>query len=114
MSEEGTSPSFTLAGIPVVRFKGDLDIETAPQMREDLQNAMADGTRIVVSLEEVRYLDSTALGVLLTTFRRLAEQKGRLVLVSPSPRVNRVFTVTGVSRIIQIYATLDEALGSFT
>lgn len=107
-------PSATGKTVKSVKIRGELDIDTAPAVREQLNDLIEAGhTYVIINLEEVQYLDSTALGVLLTIMKRIVERQGRLALVSSNPKINRVFSITGVSRILSIYDTEQAALESF-
>lgn len=100
--------------VHTVQIRGEMDIESAPAIRDALGRLVAEGrNHIIIDLQEVPYLDSTALGVLLTALKRVLEKRGRLVLVSNNPKINRVFSITGVSKILSLYATEAEALESF-
>jgi anti-anti-sigma factor len=68
------------------------------------------GARVVVDLSDVTFLDSTRLGVLVTSLKRLREVDGSLDLVVASPRVLKVFTLTGLDVVIPIHETVDAAL----
>ncbi len=64
---------------------------------------------IIVNLTAVDYLDSTALGVLIGGLKRLRERDGILDLICPNPRIKRIFEITGLDKIFDIYATEEEA-----
>jgi anti-sigma B factor antagonist len=87
----------------VVRAAGELDVNTAPELREQLAKLVNDGTRrIVVDLADVAFIDSTALSVLVSALKRLRQADGDLELASPNPSVRRVFEITGLTRLFTI------------
>ncbi len=94
----------------VLAVSGDIDLQTAPQLGDALRDLAArGGTRIVVDLSEVAFLDSSALGALVAANRDIEERGGTLAVAAPRPHVGKVFTLTRLSDVIPVYATLDEA-----
>jgi anti-sigma B factor antagonist len=89
---------------------GEVDIYTAPALRERLVALLADGqARIVVDLTRVDFMDSTGLGVLVGALKRAKERDGRLVLAGAHGTVQRVLGVTGLDRVFEMRATVEEA-----
>jgi len=90
-------------GETVVRAAGELDVNTAPELREQLARLIAaDTSLIVVDLTDVSFVDSTALSVLVSALKRLRQADGDLELASPNPSVRRVFEITGLTRLLTI------------
>ena len=90
-------------GETVVRAAGELDVNTAPELREQLTRLIGeDPRRIVVDLSEVSFVDSTALSVLVSALKRLRQADGDLELAAPNPSVRRVFEITGLTRLFTI------------
>jgi anti-sigma B factor antagonist len=90
-------------GQTVVSAAGELDVNTAPELREHLTRLVAGGARrISVDLASVSFVDSTALSVLVSALKRLRQVDGDLQLVSPTPSVRRVFEITGLTRLFTI------------
>lgn len=104
----------TLAkNLPVIELEGEVDVYTAPQLKQATITLLEGGAReLVVDLTRVEYLDSTALGVLIGGLKRMREQEGNLVLVCPSPRIRRVFEITGLDKIFDIYDSVAQAQGA--
>lgn len=97
----------------VVTVSGEVDMYTAPQLKECLLELIDGGAkRIVVDLSAVTFIDSTALGVLIGGVRRLHGASGAMALVVTSRPVERVLSITGLDRVFSIHATLDEALAA--
>jgi len=90
-------------GATVVSAVGELDVNTAPDLREHLARIVNGGARqITVDLAEVTFVDSTALSVLVSALKRLRHDDGDLTLASPNPSVRRVFEITGLTRLFTI------------
>jgi len=94
----------------VVSVAGEVDAHTAPPVREAVLATVGPGARVVVDLTEVTFLDSTGLGVFVTALKRLREVDGTLDVVITSPRVLKVFTLTGLDVLIPIHETLAAAV----
>lgn len=99
--------------VPVVSATGEIDVATAPPLRDRLQALTASGrSTVVVDLLGVTFLDSTALGVLVGALKRCRESGGDLPLVITEPRILKVFEITGLTDVFPIHPTVDDAVGS--
>lgn len=96
----------------VVSPAGDIDLHTVPVLRECLDDLRTRGRRrIVIDLTRVDFLDSSALGLLVTVQRDLDKDTGELKVACPQPQVSKVFRITRLAEVIPISDTLDEACG---
>jgi anti-anti-sigma factor len=83
---------------------GELDLHCSETLEDALERERMRGAkRLVLDLQGVTFLDSTALRVLLTARSRLRADHGELVLVAPTRPVRRVLDVSGVSRLLTIH-----------
>jgi anti-sigma B factor antagonist len=94
--------SHPTAGGDTVIVRGEIDMATAPQLR-DLLNELVDGgsTRILLDCRALDFLDSSGIGVLVAVRKRLGED-GALTLESPPAHVRKVLDLTGVSAHVAI------------
>lgn len=98
------------SGVPVIKLEGEVDVYTAPQLKQQMIALLEAGTKqIIIDLTRVEYFDSTALGVLIGGLKRMRERDGNLSLICPNPRIRRVFEITGLDKIFDIYNSVDEA-----
>lgn len=98
------------ADVPVIELEGEVDVYTAPQLKQQMISLLESGAKqMVVDLTKVEYFDSTALGVLIGGLKRIRERDGNLSLICPNPRIRRVFEITGLDKIFDIYNSTDEA-----
>lgn len=96
--------------LPLIELEGEVDVYTAPQLKQQMINLLESGAKeMVVDLTKVDYLDSTALGVLIGGLKRMREMDGNMVLVCPNPRIRRVFEITGLDKIFDIYNSVEDA-----
>ena len=90
-----------------------MDLYSSPALRERIIQLIDEGrTRVIVSLLEVGFMDSSGLGVLVGGLKRLNERGGKLVLVCAEGSPLKVLTITGLDKVFPVHATLDEALRS--
>lgn len=85
-----------------VALRGDVDMATAPQLRDTLLALVDAGTtRIELDCRDLAFLDSSGIGVLIAVRKRLGDG-GSLTLVAPPAHVRKVLELTGVSEHITI------------
>ena len=95
----------------VVVVDGELDLWSAPELKRALSDQLAGGHKsLVLDLGDVRFMDSTALGVLVAIDRRLAADE-RLVIARAGTEVLRLFELSGVGAGIRIFPSRDAAIG---
>lgn len=93
--------------VAVLTATGEIDIATAPVLRQALDTIPAPATTVVVDLAGVTFLDSTGLGVLIGARRKLLPTGMRMMVVNASPSVWRVFKITGLVAPLQVHAAPD-------
>lgn len=99
------------AGCAVLLVAGEVDVYTAPQLRERIMALLADGARhVVADLRGVDFLDSTGLGALVGGLKRLREQGGSLTLVTGTDKILRIFRITGLVRAFALHPSLTQAI----
>lgn len=96
---------------PVVHVAGEIDVYTAPRLREQLLRLAGERT-LIIDLTEVSFLDSTALGVLVGAMKRQRERGGTMSIVTSGTRVRRLFEITGLTRVFTVYDSVDEAVAA--
>jgi anti-sigma B factor antagonist len=96
-------------GHMLVTVTGEVDIATAPQLRERIAAPAASGRPLIVDLNRVTFIDAAGLGVLASAARRAAARGASLHAVCARHQVQRLFTITGLDRQIQLARTVTEA-----
>lgn len=97
--------------MPVVALTGEHDLSTAPELRARLHD-LAEGSGVIVDLDQTTFVDSSILGVLVGGLRRARERDVPFVLVLGSdshPAIRRIFELTGLHEVFPIYSSRAEA-----
>ena len=107
--------SETVGGRRVLDVAGEVDVYSAPALRERVTSLLQpDSTQLVVDLTGISFIDSTGLGVLVAGQNRAGELGGGLSLVCQQERVLKLFRITGLDQVFAIFPTLSEALAATT
>src|SRR5688572_4314787 len=94
----------------IVDVKGEIDVYTAPKLREKLIELVSEGSYdVVVNLEGVDFLDSTGLGVLVGALKRVKAHDGSLSLVCTQDKILKIFKITGLTKVFPIHGSVEEA-----
>jgi anti-sigma B factor antagonist len=97
----------------VVEVGGEIDVYTAPRLREQLVDLVADGKyHLIVDMERVDFLDSTGLGVLVGGLKRVRAHDGSLRLVCTQERILKIFRITGLTKVFPIHSSVEEAVSA--
>lgn len=100
-------------GRTVVQVVGEIDVYTAPQLRERLDQEIEAGRYdLVVDLSGVSFMDSTGLGVLVGRLKQIRLNDGSMRLVCAHDRVLKVFVITGLDKVFAIFPTVGEAVAA--
>lgn len=97
-------------GWSVLGVSGEVDVATAPRLRERLIGLVNDQHYwIVVDLDAVDFIDSTGLGVLIGALKRVRSHDGDMALVCSDPRVLNVFEITGLLAVFAVHRSVAAA-----
>lgn len=100
----------------IVRLDGELDHHSAEHLRnlveQELNKELANA--VLLSLDGLTFMDSSGLGVILGRYRRLNQSGGKMAACCLKPQVQRIFELSGLSRIMNLYRTEEQALEQFS
>jgi anti-sigma B factor antagonist len=97
----------------VVHVGGEIDVYTAPELREHLDEHISAGrNNLVVDLGGVTFMASTGLGVLVGRLKLVRAANGTMRLACSSDRILSVFSITGLDKVFQIFPSVDDALAA--
>ena len=98
-------------GATVVIVGGEIDVYTAPLLRDALDQQIAAGRiHLVVDLDAISFMDSTGLGVLVGRLKLVRNQSGWMRVVCSNERVLKVFRITGLDKVFTIKDSVESAL----
>ena len=97
-------------GCVIAAVAGEIDISSVAQFRERMLELADKGGTLIVDLDRVVFIDSSGLGALVATARRVAEHGGSLYAVCSQPQPRRLLWMTGVDKRIPLAATVAGAL----
>jgi anti-sigma B factor antagonist len=103
----------TAASQAIVEVRGEVDVHSAPQLRDRLTEVIDSGSRLViVDLSKLDFIDSTGLGALVAARNRGGEKDSALRLVCASERLLKLFRITGLHEVFDIYDSLPRAVAA--
>lgn len=103
------------SGVQVLTISGEMRLGKESQQLESVVHALLQRgqNRIVVEMSGVRYVDSSAVGILVACHSSVAKSGGQFYLTGVVPRVATIFRMTGVDRILKIHDTAQQACAAF-
>src|SRR5262245_56659293 len=113
--DRGGDVDLTLAtqktqGATVIAVGGEIDVYTAPRLRDKITELVGDGVyHIIIDMEGVEFLDSTGLGVLVGGLKKVRAHDGSLELVCTQERLLKIFRITGLAKVFTIHVSADTA-----
>ncbi|CAM3875507.1 anti-sigma F factor antagonist [Mesobacillus zeae] len=95
-----------------IRLSGELDHHTADELREQATKALeSENVRhIVLNLEELSFMDSSGLGVILGRYKQIKQLHGEMIVCAISAPVKRLFDMSGLFKIVRLEPTEEYAL----
>ena len=99
--------------VTVVAISGEIDVYTAPKLRDTLTELVGSGAyRLIIDMDQVEFLDSTGLGVLVGGLKKVRAHDGSMDIVCSQERLLKIFTITGLSKVFSIHDSQESALAA--
>jgi len=100
--------------VDMVTVSGRIDSSNATELEDAFNGLTEDGRyQIVAELSGVDYMSSAGIRALVATMRECKKHRGDLRIAAPSPRMNEVLELAGLTSIFQIFEDSASAVGSF-
>ena len=97
-------------GVCTVNLAGEVDVYSAPRLKQELVSAIEGGcANVIVNLEQVGFIDSSGLGVLVSALRRARERDGVVRIVCTRDNILKIFRITGLDKVFPIFGDPAEA-----
>ncbi|WP_019242108.1 MULTISPECIES: anti-sigma F factor antagonist [Bacillus] len=95
-----------------IRLMGELDHHSAEELKDQATNAIEKYKikHIILNLEQLTFMDSSGLGVILGRYKQIKQKKGEMIVCSISPAVKRLFEMSGLFKIIALESSENSAL----
>lgn len=99
--------------VPVVAARGELDAYAEPDLASAFAEVVAE-RGLIVDLEAVSFLDSTALGTVVRSLREVGERGGEALIVLPRGSARRIFEITTLDRVLPVTESRAQAIEALT
>jgi anti-sigma B factor antagonist len=107
-------PVDNLDGVAVAAVPVDeLDASNSTEFKRDITPVLQSQTKLVLDLSQLRFVDSSGLGAMLSCLRQLSAKGGDLKLCAMSKQVRALFELVRMHRIFDIYPSKEEAVRAF-
>ncbi len=107
-------PITNLENGKIVRFKGDLDATNVEDVVETIFSLMNDGiVNILADFKDLRYVNSTGLGILLHFSKSAKEKGGSFKVSNVNENVYEIIDIIGATTLLEIYDTTEDAVASY-
>lgn len=94
----------------VIEVGGEIDVLTAPKLREAVVDAVGRGRlNLIIDVQKVDFLDSTGLGVLVGALKRVRADGGSLDIVCTHARLLKIFEITGLDKVFGLHESVEAA-----
>src|SRR5690242_18098306 len=100
-----------LDGHTLVAVGGEIDVYTAPKLRDKITELVNAGHHsLIIDMEKVDFLDSTGLGVLVGGLKKIRAEDGSMSLICSQDRLLKIFQITGLAKVFTIHSSESAAL----
>ncbi|MGZ5364697.1 MAG: STAS domain-containing protein [Mycobacterium sp.] len=101
--------------VAIVSASGELDMLTAPQLRDAVQSALSKNpTGLIVDLTSVDFLGSAGMQVLMEAHNQTGGTETRFAVVAEGSATSRPLKITGIADLIDLFSALDDAVDNLT
>lgn len=100
----------TIDDISIIEIEGEVDTYTSSKIKQDILKVVDQTQKIVISMEKVKFIDSTGLGILIGVLKKVKEKEGEMIIVSPNSYINQIFEITGLFKVFKIVETIQQAV----
>lgn len=96
-------------GILIISMEGSIDSKTAPNVQEEVLEAVQDKHKVIIALEKVDFVSSAGLRVLLMLYRQIKTNEGKVILAGTNEEIKEVMNITGFIQYFIFTDTVEEA-----
>jgi len=101
--------------ISVLKIKGEMDLYTAPDVRINIEQLLKSGQlKIIMDLSELVYIDSTGLGVFISSLSHVKKKQGNMIFLSPTKPVAKLIRIVGLENVLISYQDKKQAIAALS
>ena len=105
--------AITAGDCAVLQIAGEMDVYTSPKLRKQVADLAENGTiHIIADLRGLDFLDSTGLGALVGSLKRLRLRQGSLMIVTSGGRILKLFKITGLTHAFALHSCVMDAISA--
>lgn len=95
----------------IVKLKGELDHHTSEEVRKKIDKYFngSNVSNIIMDLNELTFMDSSGIGLIMGRYRNTVDKKGKLIIACENSTIKRILDMSGLLKIIELYPRLDVA-----
>lgn len=88
-----------------MKISGEMDMVIAKKVQPQIDRKLAEKNikNLIINMEKVTFIDSSGLGVIISSYRKIKTTKGRIYVVGASPAIKRILLLSGVNKLVQVY-----------
>lgn len=106
---------YTLKEFLVIKLFGELDHHNAMEVRTKIDDKIDREKvyRVIMDFRDVSFMDSSGLGMLINRYKKVAENGGEIFIVNANERVDKIFSVSGIYKIISKIDSIENIVSNF-
>ncbi|MCK8827079.1 STAS domain-containing protein [Natroniella acetigena] len=94
-----------------IELEGEFDLHTADYFSTEISNQLTtEIDNLILDLDGIEFIDSSGLGAILGVYKKINQKGGNIGAINITPQVERIFEVSGLLKIIDIYSSKQEVL----
>jgi len=99
-----------------IELEGEIDHHSAQGIREKIDAAFepTDCRQIIFDFKDVTFMDSSGIGMIIGRYKSAKKRGGTVAIAGMRPEIGRIFQISGLAKIIDSYASVEEAQNSLT
>lgn len=96
----------------IVKLIGELDHHSAEEVRVKIDDMLDrnNESKLVFDFSSVTFMDSSGIGVIIGRYKKIMMREGNVAIATVNSRIQRVFQLSGIFKIIKVYETIDDAV----
>ncbi|MCL2399431.1 MAG: anti-sigma F factor antagonist [Defluviitaleaceae bacterium] len=94
-----------------IQLEGEIDHHTTKGLKEKIARAFepTDCRQMIFDLSRVTFMDSSGIGMIIGRYKNAQERGGTVAITGMNPGIERIFQISGLAKIINSYASVEDA-----